>query len=653
MLKLLAPLLVLFVVAAGVALTDRPPPRADFTFINRGDVNTLDLQRMSFLQDLRVARLLYEGLVQNDIFTPGFDIIPGVAESWEMSEDGTTYTFNLRDDALWSNGEPVLASHFVYSWRRAILPDTAADYAKLFLNIEGSQAFYDWRTERLASFKEGDDAEALWAETLAKFDELVGLETPDERTLVVRLKRPLPYFLDLCAFAVFYPVYPPLVSQYERPDPKTGRLDSQRGWTKPDVLISNGPFVLTEWKFKRSMRMEANEQWWNRESLAIESIEIPSVTDPNMQVLAFRSGAVDWVSDLTPPYRSEIIADKRAFYAEHADEIERLKAEGWDPLEIDRRLPRDERNFVQMWPIFGTYFYNFNCSETLPDGRPNPLRDARVRRAFAMVIDKRTIVEDVRRLGEPVANLLIPPGSIGGYTSPSPMRSVSLAANEAERESIYEEARALLREAGYSDPRQIGAVQILFNKDAGHDLVAQSIAKDWQRALGVEVSLITKEVKIYREDLKQHDYMTARAGWYGDYGDPTTFLDLSKTGDGNNDRNYSNPAFDDLLNRAADELDPERRMALLTEAEALIMHEVPIVPLFYYTTLYQSDPTRFTGITPHPRTNQNLYLVDILGDGKGTDEIKRMPRSDSHGTRSPNAPTAPTPPTTDTAGDAS
>ena len=405
------------------------------------------------------------------------------------------------------------------------------------------------------------------------------------------------------------------------------------------MLVSNGPFVLTDWRFKRTMRFEANEHWWNADSLAIRSMESPSVVDPNMQVLAFRSGAVDWVSDLTPPYRAEIIADKNAFYAAHADQIAELRAAGWAPLEIDRRLPRDPRNFLQVWPVFGTYFYNFNCLPRLPDGRDNPFKDPRVRRAFAMVIDKEAITRDVRRLGENVANHLIPPGSIGGYESPEPMPSISLAQSEAETQAIIEQAKALLAEAGYEDPDSLGVVEILFNKDAGHDLVAQSIAKDWQRKLGVQVAMITKEVKIYREDLKQHDFMTARAGWYGDYGDPTTFLDLSRTGDGNNDRAYSNPEFDALLERASVELDAEKRMDMLREAEAIIMRDVPMVPLFYYSTLYMSDPHQVSGITPHPRTNQNLYLIDMIGDGQGPDRIFRMPaRPGVDGGRSPGSP---------------
>lgn len=631
MLRLLLPVALLLALVGASVLSDRPLPRADFVFINQGDVNTLDPQRMSWRPDLRVARLVYEGLVQNDVLRADYGIIPAVAESWEVSDDGCVYTFRLRPDAKWSNGQPVTAEDFRFSWRRAMLPDLASDYVGMFMLIEGAQAFYDWRERELAVFSErafgsgaerAQAAEALWEQTKARFDATVGMEAPDPHTLIVRLERPVPYFLDLCAFGVFYPVYGPLVERYERPDPVSARLMRRPGWTKPDVLVSNGPFVLERWRFKRDMRLEANPHWWNRASLAIESIDIPSIGDPNAAALAFQTGAVDWVSDVSAAYRGDLIADKLAFYREHAEEIAAMRAEGLDPFEIDRRLPPDPRKHVKATPAFGTYFYNFNCRPILPDGRPNPFHDARVRRAFAMCVDKQTIADEVRRLGEQAAPTLIPPGSIGGYESPAGLRSIGDARDEAEREAIAAEARRLLEEAGF--PRDF-VVALLFNKDGGHDLIAQALAKNWQEYLGVQTALAQKELKIFREDLKNRQYVTARAGWYGDYGDPTTFLNINHSLDGNNDRGYRSAEFDGLLDRAETETDPRRRMALLSEAERLLVEQdLPLIPLFFYSNVTLFDSARVTGVTPHPRSKENLYLVDVLGDGKGPDLPRPM-----------------------------
>lgn len=627
-------------------IADRPAPRADFTFINRGDVTSLDLQKLSWMQDLRVARVLFEGLVQNDVFTQGYDTTPAVAHSWELSPDGLTYTFRLREEARWSNGAPVTAHDFVYSWRRAILPDTAADYAGLFMLIDGAQAFFDWRTAALDAYagQRGHtqaDADALWAVTERVFrgeekpESLgpdwagVAIRALDDLTLEVRLAQVTPYFLDLCAFPIFYPVYPPLVRQYEQPDPDSGRLLAQPGWTKPPHLVSNGPFKLASWRFKREMRLEANEHYWRPETLAVRSISIPTVDDPNAAVLAFETGGVDWVSDVTPVYKGDILAKKLEFYAEHRDLYESLKAQGLDQFEIDRRLPDDPRKNIHAIPAFGTFWWNFNCLPKLPDGRPNPLHDARVRRAFSMVIDKESIVREVKRCGEPVANTIIPRDSIGGYESPRGLACISDFTDPAERRAWIQQARDLLAEAGYPDPSKLPTIELLFNKDAGHDQVAQVIARNWQEHLGVPVLLAQKEIKVFKDDLKNANYMTSRAGWYGDYGDPTTFLDLSRTGDGNNDRKYSNAEFDGLLDAAKLERDPARRMALLTEAERIIMErDLPMVPIYHYVNMYLFDPDIVSGLNPHPRSEQIVSLIDMLGDGRGPDTPRVMRRGD-------------------------
>jgi oligopeptide transport system substrate-binding protein len=629
--RMLIPVAVLVALVAFAVFGDRPQPRADLTFINSSEVNTLDPQRMSWMHDLRTARLLFEGLVKNDVLSDNFTICPGVAESWELSEDARTYTFHFRDDAKWSNGESVTAHDFVFSWRRALLPDLVSDYVAMFMNIEGAQAFYDWRQSQLDGFtdrafasedEQRDAAFELWDQTKSKFDELVGLKAVDDSTLMITLERPVPYFLELCAFTVFAPVYQPLVEQYERPDPVTARLVRRPGWTKGGVLISNGPFELTSWRFKRDMRMEQNPHYWDRESIAIRSVSIPSISDPNAGVLAYQTGSIDWISDVTSPYRGDMVAQKLEFLEEHKERVEELSAQGYDQFSITRMLPADPRAHTHAVSSFGTYFYNFNCKPRLPDGRDNPFADPRVRRAFAMCIDKPGIAREIRRLGEPSASTLIPPGSIGGYTSPKGLPNIGDAANEEERQAIIARAKALLKEANFPDNF---VVELAFNKDAGHDLIGQAIAKSWQKSLGVQTLLSQKELKIFREDLKNKQYMTARAGWFGDYGDPTTFLDINHSKDGNNDRAYNNPVFDQLLADAADELDPVKRMTLLSEAERILVEEdVPLVPIFHYATIYMFDAHKLTGLSTHPRTKQNAFLIDMLGDGIGPDQPRPM-----------------------------
>jgi oligopeptide transport system substrate-binding protein len=618
MYKLLVPFALLAAMVAASVLSDRPLPRADFTFINRGDVTTLDLQRMSWMQDIRAARIVFEGLVRNDVLTWEYAPVPAAAERWELSEDGLRYTFHLRENGRWSNGEPVKASDFVFAWRRALLPETASDYTGMVQLIRGGTAFFEWRQQAVAEFaagkSEASSADDLWVRTLEAFDRLVGVHALDDRTLQVDLEAPVPYFLDLCAMPVLMPVYPPLVSQYETIDQKTGRVESRHDWTKPPLIVSNGPFVLTQWRFKREMRFEKNPLYWDKDSVNIDTISIPSIEDPNAALLAYNSGTVDWVSDVTVPYRGDVLARKMEFYAEHRTQYEALKAQGLDQFEIDRRLPPDPRNTIHPIPTFGTYWYNFNCKPRLSDGRENPFHDARVRRAFAMAVDKQAIVDQVMRIGNPVATTIIPRNSIGGYQSPK-----GVAYDPAG-------ARTLLAEAGYPGGQGFITVDILFNKDAGHDKIAEVIARNWEENLGVKTSLAMKEVTVVRDDLKNANYMVSRAGWYGDYADPTTFLDLNRSWDGNNDRKYKSPVYDKLLEDAAKESDPQARMRLLEEAERIIMDEdLPMVPLFQYVTLYMFDPHKVAGLNCQPRTDQYIPLIDMLGDGKGRDLPRPMP----------------------------
>lgn len=651
--KILVPFAILLAAVAAAVVIDKPQPPADIVFVNRGDVNTLDLQRMSWMQDLRVAAALYEGLVVNDVFSAGFDKKPGVAERWEVSADGRTYTFHLRESAKWSNGEPVTARDFVYSWRRALLPDLVGDYVGLFMLIDGAEAFFAWREKQLADFAaahagapSAEGARAAYADALKRFDDTVGVRAVDDRTLVVTLTRRTPYFLDLCAFEVFAPVHAASVEPYQWPDPQTGRLNFRADWTKPPLLVSNGMFVLTSWRFKRDMRLERNPYYWNQAAINVDSIEIPSLGDANAAVLATQTGRVDWLSDVVPDYRADLLDQKRALYRQYQAQYDALKGQGLDPVAIDRRLAAhitaDMKSraatradiaralralAIHSFPAFGTYWYNFNCLPTLPDGRANPFHDPRVRKAFALCIDKQNVCDNVRRAGETVANTIIPRASMGGFASPNGLPCAPDPAAVAL-------AKRLLAEAGYPDPSRMPEIEILFNTDGGHDKIAQAVKNDWEKYLGVTVRLAAKEIKIVSEDLKRQNYMVSRAGWFGDYGDPTTFLDLSRKEDGNNDRKYGvspHPLdhyaqFESLMNQARDETDEQKRLDQLAEAERILMEDdLPMAPIFQYTLTMMFDPLTVSGPSPHPRQKQHIFLLDRLGDGKGSDVPLEIP----------------------------
>ncbi|MHC4948069.1 MAG: peptide ABC transporter substrate-binding protein [Planctomycetota bacterium] len=616
--KLLAPLLLLLAALVATVAVDDTPRRADLVVVNSADVFTLDPQRMSYLADFRLAHALYEGLVRWD--NHDFTVEPAAAAAPpEVSADRLTWTFRLAPEARWSNGDPVTAHDFVYAWRRALLPDTAADYSNMLFMIEGAEDFFRWRAEALAAHAATPgattaDAEQLWARTEAAFAERVGVEALDDRTLRVRLRRPVPYALDLFCFSVFFPVHRPSVEGWEVDDataarmrergwahveppplarrrwlsldPATGRLEQRHAWARPGRLVSNGPYVLARWRYKRDLRLERNDRYHRPRLVRNDSVLALTVEEANTRVLAFESGGVDWLSEVGADYESDMLAAQQA----------------------------GARTNVHAIPAFGTDFYSFNCRPRLADGRPNPFHDAAVRRAFVQSVDRDVIVEQVTRLDEPVLTTLIPPGSIDGYESPAGLghdpdaaRRVLAAAGWTDRDGD-----GLVEDA---DGTPFPVVDVLWTTSTSrYKWISLELKAQWERALGVRVELRGEDTKFYKEDLKQGKFMVARGRWYGDYGDPTTFLDLCRTGDGNNDRGFSSPRVDELLDRAAAEPDPAARMALLSECErVLFQEEVPMLVVCQLVQVYMFEPDRLEGLSRHPRLTQYLWQMRAGG----------------------------------------
>lgn len=612
MLKVIAPILLLAALLVAAIASDSGSGKAALTIVERDEVRTLDPVKMTWTQDIRVARAIYEGLVRTDLSTPDQRLAPAAAQAMPtVSPDGLVYNFVIRPNAKWSNGDPVRASDFVYAWRRMMLPDAGADYVQMFMAIKGARAFFDQRAADLKQFA-GDtsiadrsaESSRLWALSQARFASSVGLKAIDEGTLRVELEEPLPYFLEYLAFVSFFPLHERSLSVYESLDAATGQRRWASDWTKPPRLVGNGPMKIVRWRFKRDMRLERNEHYWDPSLLKSESIEIRSIADANAMVNAFRMGDVDWTTDVQVPYRADMLQAKAAFQREHGAEVDAMVAQGLDQITIDRALPSDPRSTIHAIPSFGTYFLNMYCGPLLASGRPNPFADVRVRRAFALTVDKREIVGEIRRNGELVAGGLIPPGSIAGYTPPAGLGF------DPER------ARRELADAGFPGGKGLPPVEFLFAKDGGHDLIAQSLQRNWQRELGVQIELVQVEGRVFGERVKTGKYMMSRASWFGDYGDPTTFLDISQSRNNNNDRRYTGERYDAMLLGATRERDPATRLKLLGDAERyLIEDQAPIIPLFHFTQVYLFDAHRLQGLSADVRQEQHLFRLSVPGVG--------------------------------------
>jgi oligopeptide transport system substrate-binding protein len=562
--------------------------RADFVYVNSSGINTLDPAAITWNQDIRVAINLWEGL---SAYAPKTArAIPGAAYAPTVSDDGLIYTFTIRPDARWSNGEPVTSADFIRGWRRAIEPGTAADYAFLITdNVAGAKEYYQWRNDavgQLSSMKPGSASQRSRLEEHAREMETrfarVGMEAVDDQAFRVTLRRPCPYFLDLCAFPTLMPIHRSIERlRINRDDlglTREGLVIYDAQWTKPTPrkngypgLVTNGPYRLNRWLFKRRLRMVVNPHYRDSDSMACRTVDMLVFGDINTAIMAYEAGEVDFLPDTSVDYDHELA---------------RLSRSG-------------QRSDIRCQTVFATYYYFFNCADESVDGRPNPFIDPRVRRAFALAIDKRVLSEKVIKRGDPPTDLIVPPGSVAGYVSPP---TSSYDPNEARR---------LLAEAGYPGGKGLPVIDILYNTGFDHGKVCDVLARMWQRELGVVVSMRGKEVKTYAEDRRNRRFMIARAGWYGDYLDPTTFLDVFASDNGNNNAGYTSAEFDQLLTTAAQETDPKRRSDILSRAERILVdRDQPALPLYHHTQILAIKPY-VRGLYPNVRLVFPFKYVSI------------------------------------------
>ncbi len=523
---------------------------APITFAIADDIKTLDPGKMSWMNDIRVAMGMWEGLTAYDPAT--LKPIPGVAESWDISDGGTTYTFHLRQNARWSNGEAVTAKDFLFAWQRVLTPSTGADYSELFNCITGVKQY----AADYAAYEEAGGAKG--GGTLPDFAS-VGISSRDPYTITVHLVIPTNYFLDLTAFPPFFPLYEPAMVAFQlAPADKTQGYSGE--WTRPPRVVSNGPYILADWRLGRDLTLEPNPQYWNRANVLCDRLTIiPIPQDERAALLAYETGTVDILSFVPADFGDDLLAQQR---------------EGKWP-EVHYR------------PVFGTYYYAVNCK------RP-PLDDKRVRRALALAIDRQTIVDQVTRMHQKPITVLVPPDSIPGYQTPASF----------DPKGDVAEAKKLLAEAGFPDGHGMRSMEILFTNDVPiHGRIAQTIAQMWKENLGIDVTLKGLDRSGFSAARQQdHDFDISRGGWYGDYRDPTTWLDLCRSTNGNNDGQFSSPAYDALLDQAAAEHDPAKRLEILSQAESMLVNDqMPLIPLYQYSDGMIFDEKKFAGITANDR----------------------------------------------------
>jgi len=532
-------LLTIPVILAGLAAAavywsnDAGEGRPDFAFVNRGDNKCLDPNGMSWMQDIRVAYALWEGLYTLDPVT--LTPVLGCADRATVDSTRTVWTLHIRPEARWTNGDRVTAGDFLFEWRRFL--ETPGEYTYLHYYIRGAKQY-------ASEFADYVDAKEKGGTTRPAPDfSIVGERAPDEQTLVVTLSDPVPFFPALLAFPPFFPMHEASMRPFKESDGLHYRLD----FTRPPNLVTNGPYRLAQWSFKRRLRMVASDYYWNRANVKSRVVDEVYADDGLAAYRAYERGEVDWLSDVDANLAAQMLA-------------------------------KGGRDDLHVFPAFGTYFYTLNCLPNLPDGRKNPMEDVRVRRALAMSIERDPIVRNVGRLGQPPSRTYIPPDVFAGYSSPP-----GLAYDP-------EQARKLLAEAGFPNGQGFPSLTILYNSEGIHADVAQIMRRQWLDNLNIQMDLQGVEIKVFGQMLHSQQYSVARASWYGDYADPTTFSDKYKSDSDDNDAKWSNAEYDRLCAEAQRETDEGRRLRLLSRAENILLNEAPIIPLFTYVNAYLIRP---------------------------------------------------------------
>ena len=468
-----------------------------FTFNIDAEPESYDPGLASGQPDGRVCRLLFEGLTREDPKT--LEPMPGQAERWTLSPDGLTYTFHLRHGIHWSDGRPLVAEDFRWSWLRVLKPATGSRYASTLLPILNA-----------ARYNSGGLTDSS----------AVGIRAPDDSTLIVRLEHPTAYFLYLVQFYTALPVRRDVVERWGNT------------WTRPGHLIGNGAFTLSYWRQNEKFVFEKNPAYWDAANVKLRRIVGYTVEDLNTSTNLYKAGVFDWNPSGEIP--SSYIPSMRR-YADY-----------------------------RHGSFQAIYFYSINVTQ-------KPYDDVWVRRALNYAIDRDAIANDLlKKSRDPWGNMT--PAGYPGYERPPGFRF----------DPAY--ARECLSKAGYPGGRGFPMLRLMFNTSEDHRRIAEVIQAMWTRNLGIPVELQNQEWGSYMQATTSLNYDVARRSWIGDYLDPNTFLNIWRGGDGNNRTGWNDARYDALLDRASDELDPRRRMALLAEAEARLLDQCPVIPIYHYAT---------------------------------------------------------------------
>lgn len=493
-----------------------PAERQELRLPLSGEPQFLDPNRAFFVTDISVIKQLFRGLLW---FDEQLDVVPMAAtevpsvDNGGISRDGLTYRFKLRDDLKWSDGRPLTAADFAYSVKRLLDPAVAAEYASFYYDIKGAQEFNSTR-EMAPTARERLRGE-------------MGVQALDDKTLVFTLKNPRPTFLQLMAL---WPVFPMRQDAIEKHGDK---------WTEAGNLIGNGPFILKEWVHQDRLTLEPNPNWWGADKPKLTKVAFRIITDRIQAYNAYLAGELDYVD--VPPEQKEM-------------------------MEGDPTLSKENVRLTRLL----TSAHQFNHT------RP-PFDNAQVRQAFSLAFDREALLKVVFKGIGRVAYSWIPPGM------PGHDETLGL-----QWKLDPEKAKRLLVQAGYPEGKGLPKIVFTFAQTGVNPLIAQFSQEQFKRHLGLNIDLDPVEPKVFQDRIGRNDFQFSLLGWGADYPDPDNWLpelwgckhyEAGKCTQyaGNNHALYSNPEFDKLMDQAAKELDPKKRLELYAKGQRIIVDDAVVI----------------------------------------------------------------------------
>ncbi|QWG68232.1 peptide ABC transporter substrate-binding protein [Bacillus mycoides] len=488
------------------------------------EIPTMDTSKSTDTLGAQILGNTMEGLYRLDKDNKP---IPAAAESSTKSEDGKKYTFKLRKDAKWSNGDPVTAKDFVYGWQRLLDKNTAAEYAFIAYYIKNAEAINKGE-------KPGTE---------------LGAKAVDDYTLEVELEKPVPYFLNLLAFPSYYPLNEKFVKE-----------KGDKFGLEADTTVYNGPFVMSSWKHEQGWQLKKNDKYWDNKTVKLEEINYSVVKEVATKVNLYDTGSIDFTllsGEFVDKYKSN--KDEYGEYAESS-----------------------------------TFFLRLNQKR---NGQDTPLKSKKLREAIALSVDKKGLANVILNNGSKATDQLVPKGLATGPDGKDYQDTFKngLKQDTKKAAAAWEEAK-----------KELGKDQVTIELLSYDDGTAKKIADYVKDQIEKNLKGVTINTKIqpFKQKLKlesAQDYEISYAGWSPDYADPMTFIDMFESKSPYNQMSYSNPKYDEMVQKAGNELlsDPKKRWEALGKAEKLFLEEdAGLVPLYQTGRSYVMKPN-VKGIVKH------------------------------------------------------